>query len=364
MNRTIAFVLVVLLITLTACGGGEDPVQQTQTAVAQTQVAIEQTQVAISLGSTQTAQAQQQEILSTQIAATQTAEILAITADALAIAATQTRAASPYITRNDDWMPEVREFNGVEMVLVPVGCFTMGSTDEQIDTALAQCIASAIDCRRSVFENESPTTEICFDEPFWIDRYEVTNAQFARFNGVAEHESYFEGDNLPRENITWLESRDFCEERGARLPTEAEWEYAARGPDGLIYPWGNTFDGTRANFCDTNCEYDWKDTNSDDGYQYTAPVGSYAGGVSWVGAYDMSGNVYEWVNTSAEYGFPYPYNAGDGRESDSDNNSMHGRRGGYWAFSETSMRAAGRAGSNDAAPPDGFRCARSYSSDS
>ncbi|PJF27076.1 MAG: hypothetical protein CUN52_15015, partial [Phototrophicales bacterium] len=169
------------------------------------------------------------------------------------------------ITTNEQWTPVEQEFDGVVMVLVPKGCFMMGSDDGDSD--------------------EQPVHEQCFDEPFWIDKYEVTQAQFAQFGGRKANPNYFKGDDLPIERITWFEARDYCEQRrGGRLPTEREWEYAARGPKNLIYPWGNEF---MAN----NVVYDG---NSNSG---TAPVGSREGGISWVGAMDMSGNVWEWVSS-------------------------------------------------------------------
>jgi formylglycine-generating enzyme required for sulfatase activity len=129
--------------------------------------------------------------------------------------------AFPAVTANADWTPEIRMFDGVEMVLVPPGCFLMGTDDGRSE--------------------ESPAHEVCLDQPFWIDRYEVTNAQFARFEGQAAQPGWWADADRPREQITWFEARDFCALRSARLPTEAEWEYAARGPDGLLYPWGDTF---------------------------------------------------------------------------------------------------------------------------
>ena len=158
------------------------------------------------------------------------------------------------IASNASWTPVVQAFEGVEMVQVPAGCFEMGHEAGRRD--------------------ERPTHEICFAEAFWIDRVEVTNAQYGEAG-------QFAGDNRPRENLTWFEARDYCAGRDARLPTEAEWEYAASGPDNLIYPWGEEL-------VETNLVFDRNSNNE------TAEVGSRPDGVSWVGALDMAGNVWEW----------------------------------------------------------------------
>jgi formylglycine-generating enzyme required for sulfatase activity len=235
------------------------------------------------------------------------------------------------IGRNRDWQPLFESIGGVEMALVPAGCTYIGS-DVNFD--------------------ERPLHQVCFSDPFWIDRYEVTNAQWEEFGGVSPRRSSWTGDTRPRERISWFEARDFCERRGARLPTEAEWEYAARGPDSLIYPWGNEFNRTLTVFAGT-------------GSTQTANVGSIPRGASWVGALDMSGNVWEW--TSSIYNmrqFPYPY-AVDSRENLTETNSERVARGGSFAYVQTYQRTAYRFHSNPALFFDNFgvRCARDFDRD-
>jgi formylglycine-generating enzyme required for sulfatase activity len=228
------------------------------------------------------------------------------------------------VTRNADWTPQIREFDGVEMVLVPSGCFMMGSDDGNGD--------------------EQPVHEQCFDEPFWIDRYEVTQGDFTRLGGEQEEDSYFDGASRPVEQITWFEARDFCELRGGYLPTEREWEYAARGPDGLAYPWGDIWDADRAI---------WKSNSS----RQTAVIGSRPASASWVGAEDMSGNVWEWVSSVYR---DYPY--GSHSEDISGDSTFYVLRGGSWFSTETILLRVLTRGitySDNAINFLGFRCARS-----
>ncbi len=229
------------------------------------------------------------------------------------------------ISRNADWTPITQDFDGVTMVLVPAGCFDMGSEDGGDD--------------------EKPVNQQCFDAPFWIDQTEVTQADFERLGGEKANSNGFDGDQRPVERITWFEARDFCALRGMRLPTEREWEYAARGPDNVIYPWGD----------------DWNPDNvvwSGNSNSQTAPVGSRPAGVSWVGALDLSGNVWEWVSTLSR---AYPYVFDDGREDGDNGTDARVQRGGSWDYGSTYLRAPGRF-TNVPDPRynyNGFRCARS-----
>jgi len=225
------------------------------------------------------------------------------------------------VARNSEWTPYTRDFSGVEMALVPAGCFMMGSEDGNPD--------------------EAPVHEVCFETPFFIDVYEVTNAQHGS-------SGRFEGTTQPRESILWEDALTQCAKRGARLPTEAEWEYAARGPDGLTYPWGNEFVGG-------NVVY-----SGNSGGQ-TQPIGSRPGGVSWVGAHDMSGNVWEWVadwHDSAYYASSPAVNP-----QGPDDGEFHVLRGGSWINDvpeELTSTLRDKSSPVFTWDLDGFRCARSY----
>jgi serine/threonine-protein kinase len=168
----------------------------------------------------------------------------------------------------------LREKDGMEMVYVPEGTFTMGSKNNDAEAD----------------SDEKPEREVYLDA-YWIDKYEVSNAQYAlcvAANKCTEpdppnkYNNYYYS-NHPVVNVDWNQASAYCEWAGGRLPTEAEWEKAARGPDGNKYPWGNENPTCyKANYypCVRN----------------TRKVGSYPEGVSYYGALDMAGNVWEWVN--------------------------------------------------------------------
>lgn len=237
---------------------------------------------------------------------------------------------------NADWLVFEQDFDGVTMVLVPAGCFTMGSTEAHVAEMQAM---GAIEGRN---DRELPAHEICFEAPFWIDKTEVTNAQFAQGGGEARYASLWREDNFPRQRISWGEARDFCTQRGGALPTEAQWEYAARGPDGLIYPWGDVW------LWDLS-------VHSGNSGRRPAAAGGRVDGASWVGALDMAGSLWEW--TGSLYG-PYPYAAGDGREAEGPGPRVV--RGGSFQSTLVTARSVQRLWLDPAyrSGDVGFRCVR------
>ena len=252
----------------------------------------------------------------------------------------------------------VWEKDGSVMVYVPAGEFIMGSSDADIDAILAECS----DCEREWFDDEYPQHTI-YLSAFWMDQTEVTNEQYAGCvaAGACPASRYaddgeFNGADQPVVGVSWHDAKAYCEWTGKQLPTEAQWEKAARGTDGRKYPWGDTFDGSKLNFCDVNCEFDWKDNDANDGYPYTAPVGSYPAGASPYGALDMAGNVWEWCTDWYDANY---YTNSPGRDPQGpDSGNYRVVRGGSWYFDERRVRAADRP---RGAPDDrdynlGFRC--------
>lgn len=183
------------------------------------------------------------------------------------------------VNDNDAWTPLVRSLHGVRMALVPAGCFTMGTTTAQLAGAREACSTyyGAFGCEYS-FADEQPAHVVCLREPYWIDVVPVSNRQYRRMTGSVWPSPYGE-PALPLQAIPWDRAAHYCALRGGRLPTEAEWEYAARGPASLIFPYGNQFDLRLTTL------------------RKTSPPrsGQLPQGASWVGAQDMSGGMAEWV---------------------------------------------------------------------
>jgi formylglycine-generating enzyme required for sulfatase activity len=192
------------------------------------------------------------------------------------------------------------------MVLIPAGLFEMGI--DAVDTLDACTESMGSFCSSGLLKNSVPAHTIYLDD-YFIDVYEVTNREYAACvnagactppteTSSATRDAYYGNsayDNSPVVQVAWADADIYCAWNDARLPTEAEWEKAARGPEGFPYPWGISFEGSFMNFCDINCASNYANANFDDGYADTAPVGSFPEGVSPYGVHDMAGNVFEWV---------------------------------------------------------------------
>jgi len=245
--------------------------------------------------------------------------------------------------------------DGMVQVYIPAGKFLMGSRADESDA-----------------DHEKPQRTVYLDA-FWIDQTEVTNAMYEQcasaghcrppeVDGSWSEESYYgneEYNNYPVVGVSWEDANAYCSWTDRRLPTEAEWEKAARGTDGRKYAWGNdTLADNRANVCDQNCSFDWKDNSLDDGYAYTAPVGQYPEGASPYEVLDMGGNVSEWVNDWYDPGY---YIDGETRNPTGPNNgSFRILRGGSWNNIPNHIRPAVRIPSAPSVRLNdfGIRCAQ------
>jgi eukaryotic-like serine/threonine-protein kinase len=230
---------------------------------------------------------------------------------------------------------QVSDKDGMTLLYIPAGEFIMGNTAGD--------------------SSEIPEHSVYLDA-FWIDQTEVTNAMYAKCvtagacQAPASTRSYTrdryygnpEFDEYPVVYIAWNDARQYCEWAGRDLPTEAQWEKAARGTDGNIYPWGNAApDKTRLNYTQEVGD--------------TTQVESYPTGASPYGALDMAGNMWEWVADWYGSYSSVPSSNPTGPTS----GTIHMIRGGSWGSAAFSVRTSARGGS----PGNGnfyigFRCAR------
>jgi len=256
----------------------------------------------------------------------------------------------------------------VGMILIPAGIFQMGSDKGDVD--------------------ELPIHTVYLDA-FYIDEHEVTNEQYKEFVEATGHsfdrlrtgsepeglgytnihgelksnfkpwdDPNFNQPNQPVVCVSWDDASAYAKWAGKRLPTEAEWEKAARG--GLVnmkYPWGDEEpDNHKANFADRNTNFDWSDKSVDDGYIYPAPVGSYLPNA--YGLYDMAGNVWEWCADWYDANY-YSYSP-QRNPAGPDTGTERVLRGGAWYRASHTIRCAERVSDVPTSSLNvvGFRCAK------
>lgn len=256
---------------------------------------------------------------------------------------------------------------GPRMIFVPRSEFVMGSSPTDVIDAAIECGPAAFGerCKDTVFANEMPQHRVTLSA-YWLDRTEVTVAEYGRCVAVgrcqpipyAEGAARFAKPDYPVSLVTWDEAREYCAFRGARLPTEAEFERAARGVGARRYPWGRFYNSHAANHGRIGI------VNSDpsDGYEELAPVGSFPAGRTPDGFLDLAGNVAEWVHD--RYFPSYPVgNAVDPQGPNQAGAAGSARvvRGGHFATAAPWLRGASRSAAEPGTrrPYIGFRCARS-----
>ena len=236
-----------------------------------------------------------------------------------------------------------------EMIVIKEGCFEMGSDSGNSD--------------------ERPIHKVCLSS-FKIGKYEIKQKFFQSVMGF--NPSQFPGAEFPVDSVSWEDARDYCKKQGYRLPTEAEWEFAARGGAKSKYYWGDVVSGKEGNFCDSKCDLNSRDGSKTDGFKNTSPVGSFPPNA--FGLFDMAGNVSEWVfdwmPINENYYLMSPEKNPRGPRSEL--NACSGvncvgsfsitqkvNRGGSWNKKALEMRSSNRMNSHFQLQSDGtgFRCA-------
>lgn len=255
---------------------------------------------------------------------------------------------------------------GSLMIRVPSTTFRMGSTHAETLEAAADCAREPFGfrCNEATFSDEMPAHEVHLS-PYWLDRTEVTVRAFARCVQLrrckappfAQGGKRFDRPDYPVSLVTHEDALTYCRFRGARLPTEAEYERAARGEKARRFPWGELYNARAAN----HGRLGWDVSDERDGFSELAPVGSFASGATPEGFLDLAGNAAEWVSDR------YLGRYAAGRESDPQGpaappaSSERVVRGGSYAQAGPWLRGAARRFQEPTVrrPYLGFRCAQS-----
>ena len=261
-----------------------------------------------------------------------------------------------------------------EMILIPEGRFWMGSTSDEVDAQFRD--TGLPEDWKKYTQDEEPRHEKTL-EPFYIYKYEVTNAQYKAFMDATGHRSppHWNGNDYPADKgqhpvveVSWDDAQAYCRWAGTQLPTEAQWEFAARGPEpangqsSRCFPWGDTWDRRLCNNASLHADKeiqsaeDWKTWYEGDQkspFPLTSPVGAFPKSVSPFGVHDLAGNAWEWC---ADIPSKYP----DQRPEDAEDKTMRARRGGSWANVAMHIRSADRqpAAHDNLHIYTGFRCVK------
>jgi formylglycine-generating enzyme required for sulfatase activity len=283
----------------------------------------------------------------------------------------------------------IRPADGMTMVYVLAGEFEMGNDGTQWVWG-GNLVWEDLDLQ--VFTDEGPQHAVYLDA-YWIDQTEVTVGMFRTFVEDTGYETTAESDGWgapwtdgpmekewphvpgtdwqhphgpessavddhPVVQVSWDDAAAYCAWAGGQLPSEPQWEKAARGKDGRLFPWGDTYEGTWGNFCDASCPVKrWNHDSYDDGYALTSPVGNFPSGASPYGALDMAGNLWEWVADwyDEDYYSVSPYENPIGPPYGTE----RAQRGGAWIDNESWVRTTVRHATSPLVRCDdlGFRCA-------